>query len=159
MKAKNAYKDPFGFDMFKDLDKYFVGLDDHLQKMHQMHQEFAKAVPGYPPYNIRKVADNKYQIELAVAGFGKQDIDIELADNKLVIKGNVATEQDTENNFLFRGIGMRAFTRTFAIDDHVEVQSAEIVNGMLKVFLEKLVPETKKPKKIKVKEHDYTQEV
>lgn len=155
MKIKDVFgKHPMGDGLFKDFDRFYVGFDDHVAKMAQVHKEFVKNIPGYPPYNIRKVGENKYQIEMAVAGFGKQDIDIELADSKLIIKGS-AHSDDSDADYMFKGIGTRAFTRTFAIDDQVEVQSAELVNGMLKVFLEKLVPEEKKPKKVKIKDHDY----
>lgn len=136
-------------DMFKDFDKYFVGFDDQWQKMSKIHDDMTKNVPNYPPYNIRKTGETTYVIELAVAGFGKQDIEIELADGKLVVKGNTASDQ--EENFLFKGIANRAFTRAFAMDDQIEVKDAELLNGMLKVFLERIIPEHKKPKKIEVK--------
>lgn len=156
MKIKDVFgKNPFGDSLFKDFDRFYVGFDDHVAKMAEVHKEFVKNIPGYPPYNIRKVGENKYQIEMAVAGFGKQDLDIEIADSKLIIKGSAASTQE-DADYMFRGIGTRAFTRTFAIDDHVEVQSAELVNGMLKVFLEKLIPEEKKPKKVNIKTHDYS---
>ena len=147
-------KDVFGRDLFKDMfgkdyDKFYVGFNDHVDKMAALHKEVTKNIPAYPPYNIKKTGDNTYTIELAVAGFGKQDIDVELEDNKLVIRGNSSAETP-EENFLFKGIGMRSFTRTFAIDDHIEVQNAELLNGMLKIVLEKLVPEDKKSKKIKI---------
>jgi len=144
-------KDVFGRDMFKDFDKVFVGFDDQFNRMAKMHDDLTKSIPNYPPYNIKKTGDNTYVIELAVAGFAKQDIEIELADGKMLIKGNV--QDDTANeNFLFKGIAARNFTRTFALEDQVEVKDAEMLNGMLKVFLERIIPEHKKPKKIEVKE-------
>lgn len=152
MKKLNLFEIP---EPFKGMDQFGIGFEEHIAKMVDLHKQATKNITGYPPYNIRKVSDNKYQIELAVAGFGKQDIELELADNKLIVKGSTSNEADN-SDYLFKGIGMRAFTRTFAIDDHIEVESAELVNGMLKVILEKLVPENKKPKKIKIKDHDYT---
>lgn len=146
-------KDVFGRDMFKDFDKVFVGFDDQFNKMAKMHDDLTKSIPNYPPYNIKKTGDNTYVIELAVAGFAKQDIEIELADGKMLIKGNVHTDDaDSTENFLFKGIANRAFTRTFALDDQIEVKDAEMFNGMLKVFLERIIPEHKKPKKIEVKD-------
>lgn len=146
-------KDVFGRDMFKDFDKVFVGFDDQINKMVKMHDDLTKSIPNYPPYNIKKTGDNTYVIELAVAGFAKQDIEIELADGKMLIKGNVhSNDADSAENFLFKGIANRAFTRTFALDDQIEVKDAEMLNGMLKVFLERIIPEHKKPKKIEVKE-------
>ena len=136
-------------DMFKDLDKFYVGFDDNWNRMAKLHDDLTKNIPNYPPYNIRKVEDNKYVIELAVAGFGKSDIEITLENNKLIISGNTADDND---NFLFKGIASRAFTRTFALDDHIEIENAEMVNGMLKIALEKIIPEHKKPRKIEVGE-------
>lgn len=136
---------------FKDFDKFFVGFDDHFNRIAKMHDDMTKNIPNYPPYNIKKTSDTTYVIELAVAGFAKQDIEIELADGKMVIKGNVHNE-DSDDNFLFKGIAARNFTRTFALDDQVEVKNAEMINGMLQVFLERIIPEHKKPKKIEVKE-------
>ncbi len=142
---------------FKDMDKFFVGFDDTLNRLAKVHDDLTKNIPNYPPYNIKKTSENTYVIEVAVAGFGKQDIEIELADNKLFIRGNVQNTED-DGNFLFKGIANRAFTRTFALDDQVEVKDAEMINGMLKVFLERIIPEYKKPKKIAVKSKDLTEE-
>jgi molecular chaperone IbpA len=138
------------FDMFKDMDKFFVGFDDTYNRIAKLHDDLTKNIPNYPPYNIRKVEDNKYVIELAVAGFGKSDIEITLENNKLIISGNTADDND---NFLFKGIASRAFTRTFALDDHIEIENAEMMNGMLRIALEKIIPEHKKPRKIEVKEN------
>lgn len=139
---------------FKDFDKYFVGFEDQFNKLAKMHDDLTKNIPNYPPYNIRKTGDNTYAIELAVAGFGKQDIEIELADGKLIVKGNTADNSD--ENFVFKGIANRAFTRSFVIDDQIEVQDAEMFNGMLRIFLERIIPEHKKPKKIDVKDSSET---
>lgn len=139
------------FDMFKDFDKLFVGFDDTYNRMAKFHDDISKNIPNYPPYNIRKVDDNKYVIELAVAGFARQDIDITFEDNKLIISGRT---EDDNNNFLFKGIANRAFTRTFFLDDTIEINDAAMMNGMLKIALEKIIPEHKKPKKIAVNDGD-----
>ena len=136
----------------KDLDKFFVGFDDQFAHLQKLHDDVTKNIPNYPPYNIRKNSENSYTIELAVAGFGESEIDIEIDGGKLIVRGNVdAATEELENNFLFKGIATRAFTRAFAIDDHIEVKNAELFNGMLKIALERLIPEEKKPKKITVK--------
>lgn len=135
--------------VFKDFDKFFVGFDDTYNRLAKLHDDVTKFVPNYPPYNIRKVEENKYVVELAVAGFARQDIEITFEDGKLIVKGN--TQDDTEN-FLFKGIANRAFTRTFALDDQIEIKDAEMFNGMLKIFLERIIPDHKKPKKIEVKD-------
>ena len=133
----------------KELDKFFIGFDKTLSQYKEMHDQITKNIPNYPPYNIKKVDDNHYTIELAVAGFAQQDIDIEIDGGKLIIKGNVTSASD--DNFIFRGIANRAFTRWFALEDNVEVKDAELFNGMLKIVLERLIPEEKKPKKISIK--------
>jgi len=133
----------------KDIDKFFVGFDEQWNRLQKLHDDVAKNIPNYPPYNIRKNDENHYTIEIAVAGFGQQDIDIEMSNGKLIIRGE--TKADESNDFLFKGIANRAFTRSFVLNDEIEVKDAEMFNGMLKIFLERLVPEEKKPKKIAVK--------
>lgn len=137
-------------EQFKDLDKFFVGFEDQINKMQQLHNDLTKNIPNYPPYNIRKTGDNTYSIELAVAGFGQSEIDIEIDGGKLIVRGNTSAENET-NDYVFKGIANRAFTRSFAIDDQIEVKDAELFNGMLKIALERLIPEDKKPKKVPVK--------
>ena len=134
----------------KDFDKFFVGFDDQFNRLTKIHDDITKNIPNYPPYNIKKTGDSTYLIEIAVAGFAKQDIEIELVDGKMIITGK--THSDDQDNFLFKGIANRAFTRTFALDEQIEVKDAEIYNGLLKVFLERIIPEHKKPKKIEVKD-------
>ena len=138
----------------KDFDKFFVGFDEQFNRLAKMHDDITKNIPNYPPYNIKKTGDNTYLIEVAVAGFAKQDIEIELVDGKMIVTGK--THSDEDNSFLFRGIANRAFTRTFALDDQVEVKDAEMFNGMLKIFLERIIPEHKKPKKIDVRDTSET---
>jgi molecular chaperone IbpA len=144
----NIGKIAFG-PAFKDFDRFFVGFDDQVHRMQKIHDDITKNIPNYPPYNIRKNGENSYTIEIAVAGFAQNEIDIEIDGGKLIVKGNVAST-DPEDNFLFKGIATRAFTRAFAIDDQIEVKNAELFNGMLKIALERFIPEEKKPKKIPV---------
>ena len=140
----------FWNDQFKDLDKFFVGFEDQINKIQKIHDDLTKNIPNYPPYNIRKTGDNTYTIELAVAGFGQSEIDIEIDGGKLIVRGNASAENEA-NDYVFKGIANRAFTRSFAIDDQIEVKDAELFNGMLKIALERLIPEDKKPKKVPVK--------
>lgn len=137
-------------DQFKDLDKFFVGFEDQLTKFQKLHNDITKNIPNYPPYNIRKTGDNTYVVEMAVAGFGQSEIDIEIDGGKLIVRGNV-TQDNEANDYVFKGIANRAFTRSFALDDQIEVKDAELFNGMLKIALERLIPEDKKPKKVPVK--------
>ena len=134
----------------KDFDKFFIGFDDQFNRLSKLHDDLTKSIPNYPPYNIKKTGDNTYVIELAVAGFAKQDIEIELAENTMVVKGNINSSD--EDPYLFKGIANRAFTRTFALDEQIEIRDAAMLNGMLKIFLERIIPEHKKPKKIEVKD-------
>ena len=82
---------------FKDFDKFFVGFDDQWNRLQKLHDDVTKNIPNYPPYNVRKTGDNTYSIELAVAGFGKSEIEIELEDNKLIVRGNVEKERSEEH--------------------------------------------------------------
>ena len=132
----------------KDFDRFFVGFDDHLLRMNKLHEDVTKNINSYPPYNIRKVGADNYIIELAVAGFSRSDIDIELAEDKLTIRGNL--KEESFSTYLHRGIANRAFTRTFVIDTQMEVTSADMVDGMLRVSLERNIPDAKKPKKIMI---------
>lgn len=136
----------------KDFERFFIGYDEQIKNLAKLHDDLTKNIPSYPPFNVKKIDDNRYSIELAVAGFSQQDIDIEMNDGKLVIRGNMSSADDTDvSNFLFQGIANRAFTRTFALNDEIEVKDAEIFNGMLKIALERFIPEHKKPKKVTVK--------
>lgn len=143
-----------------DFNKYFVGADKVFENLHRAHDTFAKNIPGYPPYNIAKVDEDKYVIEMAVAGFGKQNLELELADNTLTIKGGVVNSEpdivDNPMEYIWKGIADRSFTRKFTLADTVEIKNAELVNGMLKVWLENIIPEHKKPKKIDITEAEDT---
>jgi len=136
-------------DHFKDFDKVFVGFDETFDKFQSMHDELTKNVPNYPPFNVRKNG-NTYTIELAVAGFAQNEIDITIDGGKLIVKGNVESKEP-EDNFLFKGISNRAFTRAWAIGDQYEVKDAELFNGMLKIALDRFIPEEKKAKKVPIK--------
>lgn len=133
----------------KDFDKFFVGFDEQFNRMQKMHSDLTKNIPNYPPYNIKKTGENTYIVELAVAGFSKSEIEIEFDEGKLIVRGH--TSEDQNSDYLFKGIANRAFTRSFALNDQIEVKDAELFNGMLRVFLERIIPEEKKPKKIQVK--------
>ena len=140
----------------QNFDKFFIGADRMIETLAKSQESLGKCIPGYPPYNITKIDENKYSIELAVAGLTKNNIEIELANNTLTIKGGLMSvdemAKDTVNpvQYLYKGIADRYFTRKFTLADHVEVKGSALVNGMLKVFLEHAIPESKKPKKIEI---------
>lgn len=139
---------------FADLDKfgkYFVGADKVVQRMAETVEHIQKtAGAAFPPFNLKKTDDNVYVVELAVAGFGKQDIELTLEDNKLIVKGNTSADTEEVADYLHKGIADRAFTRTFSLADNVVVNNAAMVNGILKIWLEHIIPEDKKPKKIDI---------
>lgn len=131
---------------------FTVGFEDAVKQLEQIASRASQPSIGYPPYNIIKLEENKYLIELAVAGFTKQDIEVELKDNSLVITGKTTTDSSDSPHFLYKGIANRAFSRTFNIADTIEVKNVKLLNGMLKVFLENVIPEHKKPKKLDIEE-------
>jgi len=144
---------PSLFDFHKTLDPFTVGYDKFFKDIEEVTKNVTKNVPSYPPYNIKQVSKNKYVIEMAVAGFAKSDIEITLEGNKLVIKGAAKEDElKEEENFLFKGIANRNFTRSFTIADKIEIGQAEMVNGMLRVWLENLVQTQDTIKKIAIKE-------
>ena len=148
---------PYRFDhTFSDLakfDKYFVGADKFLAKIQETADLVANtaATAGYPPFNLKKTADNVYVIEMAVAGFGQSDIEVTLEGNKLIVNGKA--KNDTEDaEYLHTGIANRAFTRTFTVDDKLEIKDAELVNGMLRICFDNMMKAQDMVKKITVKE-------
>jgi len=108
-----------------------------------------KPVTNFPPHNIIKATDNKYVVELAVAGFSKNEIDIQVQDNTLVIKGE-KQEGTPDVVYLHHGIGTRSFTKTITIADTIEVKGAEFKDGILRIGLENIIPEHKKPRKVEI---------
>ena len=143
----NLMKDFFGPD-FSKIQPFTVGFNDTFNLMREAAAAASKAV-AYPPYNIKQVKDNKYVIEMAVAGFGKSDIEISLDGNKLVVAGE-ATESEGDT-YLHKGIANRNFKHTFKLADKVEIDNAEMVNGMLKIWLANLVKTQDAIKKIAIK--------
>lgn len=127
-----------------------VGFEDTVKQLDTLARSTAKSF-GYPPYNIVKIDENKYAIEVAVAGFSKQDLTVELKENSLVISGNLSGNTPSEN-YLYKGIADRAFTRSFNLADTVEIQNTQLMNGMLKIFLENIIPENKKPRKFDIED-------
>jgi len=106
---------------------------------------------GYPPYNIERVADDAFAIEIAVAGFGEEDLEIETKDGLLTVAGRKAPAEDDETReYLHRGIAERGFLRRFQLADHVIVTGADLRNGLLRVELLRELPEAKKPRKIAI---------
>lgn len=140
----------------KELGSLFVGYDKVVERFSKLAEDSIKMAGNikYPPFNYKKVGDNKYVIEMAVAGFGKQDLDIELSGDTLVIKGNAqlgdeANEDGEYPQYFYQGLAKRPFTRQFTLGDSVEIKNAQLINGILRVFLEAVAPENK-PTKIEI---------
>lgn len=145
-------------------DRFFVGFDKVAEKMASVADQAQTLATKYPPYNLKKIDENKYTIELAVAGFAKQDLEIEIVDDKLIVRGNThagePAEQDSAGQWtwpqmLHQGLAMRPFTRTFTLSDNVEIRGASLLNGILKIVLEAIIPEHKKPKKVEINDEEY----
>ena len=138
--------------IWKDLRPFSVGFDNIFDHFN-LHLDNTRTV-NYPPYNINKIDEFNWQIQMALAGFGKKDINITTADNQLTVESVKDKEtKDVEDNdgLLFKGISKRQFKKAFTLADEVKVISAELKDGMLLIDLEKIVPEEKKPKTIKIK--------
>ena len=142
--------------IFKQLRPVSIGFDnlfDHFENFFDDDQSFHTSLTStFPFYNIVKKEDNKYDIEVALAGYDKKDISVEYEDNLLRIKSIKETKSDKEKDgVIHQGIAKRYFSKAFTIANDVEIEGAELKNGLLKVSLKKIVPEGKKPKKITVK--------
>ena len=125
-----------------------VGFDRLLSTLDEALNIPEKVLTSYPPYNIAKISEDRYVIELAVAGFKREEIDITLEDNKLTVQGNAKKDEDGNKTYYHRGIALRNFTRVFTLADTVVVNSADLVDGMLVVELQNIIPENKKPRRI-----------
>jgi molecular chaperone IbpA len=136
------------FDNFNQLTPYAVGYDrvfDQLQKYVQNNVQSS----GFPPYNIQKGGDYNYTIEIALAGFSKDDIEVEVAENTLSVRSD--KKADTDDYAIHRGISYRRFDRKFTLADDIVVSGATLENGLLRIDLERIIPEEKKPRLIEVK--------
>ena len=135
------FRHTVGFDrMFDQLQRVQHDIDTNHDRMH---------TTKYPPYNIVKTSDDEFQIELAIAGFSKEDLDVEVKENILTVKGS-KTEKEGERDFVHKGIGGRSFERHFTLADHVEVIGGDMIDGILVIELKRVVPESELPKKIKL---------
>ena len=127
----------------KLLDPLFIGFDHFFDNYSSI------STNSYPPYNVVKIDESNYLVEIAVAGFGKNDIEITEQDGVLKIEGS-HTEDHPDAKYLHRGIAARKFTRMFNLHDDIKVKGADIHKGLLQIRLEKIVPEEKKPKRIAI---------
>ena len=141
--------------IFKQLRPVSIGFDnlfDHFEIFFDDDQSFHTSLTStFPFYNIVKKGDNKFDIEVALAGYDKKDITVEYEDNLLRIKSIKETKSDKDKDgVIHQGIAKRYFSKAFTIANDVEIEGAELKNGLLKISLEKIIPEGKKPKTIKI---------
>ena len=135
--------------VFSSLHPFTIGYDDVFKHFETLleHQQ-----PNYPPYNIVKTGDYSHVIEVALAGYSKGEVDVIVQENFLTIKSSdLPTTEKPKDNVVHKGIAKRAFKRTFTLAEDVVVNDAVLKDGLLKVELERVVPEDKKPKVIKIK--------
>jgi len=138
--------------IFNQLRPVSVGFDnifDHFERM--FDDDFRLPTVNYPPYNIVKTGTYTYNIEVALAGYNKKDISVEYADGVLNIKSIKEAKAEDKKGVIHKGIAKRYFSKSFTIADDVKIEGAELKDGLLKVYLMKIVPEGKKPKTITVK--------
>ena len=137
------------FDNFNKLTPYAVGFDRVFDQLNTYVNNNVSST-GFPPYNIRKEGEYNFVIEMALAGFSKKDIEVEVEDGTLSIR-SVKEDTSEANSEIYRGIAYRKFVRKFTLADAVVVNGAELENGMLTINLERVIPEEKKPRIITVK--------
>jgi molecular chaperone IbpA len=131
-------------DLFND--PFFIGFGKDIQRMKDNTEIFST---NYPPHNLIKINEDSYLIELAVAGFSKEEVDVNVSGNQLEIDGLKHDEDET--SFIHKGIASRNFRKFFALGEYMEVTGAEMKDGMLSISVDRIVPEEKKPKTIKIK--------
>ena len=139
--------------IFNSLRPFSVGFDDMFDQFESMLGNGSVVQNNYPPYNIRKAGKDKYAIEVAVAGFNKDDVEVEYEDNLLTVKTKDVkrSEEKDGDEVIHRGISQRSFARSFTIADDVKVNGAELKDGLLTISCEKIIPEIKKKRLIEIK--------
>ena len=141
--------------IFNSLRPFSIGFDDMFDQFENMLGNGNLAMQSnYPPYNIRKTGNDKYSIEVALAGFSKKDVEVEFEDNLLTVRTkqvNKSEDKNVNGEILHKGISQRQFARSFTIADDVKVNGAELKDGLLTIACERIVPEYKKKKLIEIK--------
>ena len=133
--------------IWRDISPFAVGFDRTFDTLELLASSRAKET-NYPPYNIRKISEDQYAIELAVAGFEDKDMDIELVEETLTIKGN--RPKEASDGLLHQGLAARDFVKKFVLSDDMEIKGAALSIGMRYIGLERIIPDEKKPRKIKL---------
>ena len=139
--------------VWNSLRPFSVGFDSIFEEFDRMLESPERYNSNYPPYNIHKLSDNDYKIEVALAGFSKEDIELELKDSTLTIRNKTKEKviNDESNGVIHKGISTRQFERSFTISEDIKVKDAELKNGLLNIDLERIIPDEKKPRLIDIK--------
>ena len=150
---KGGYMTSKDLSIFNSLRPFSIGFDDMFDQFESMLGNGSLAVQSnYPPYNIRKAGKDRYAIEVAVAGFNKDDVEVEYEDNLLTVKTKqVKKSEKNSDEVIHRGISQRSFARSFTIADDVKVNGANMKDGLLTISCEKIIPEIKKKRLIEIK--------
>lgn len=138
----------FDTNSLAQLNRALVGFDRIFDDMER--RITSQSASNYPPFNISKVAENFYQIDIAVTGFMKEEVAVTVESDELVIRGERSREDDAEVEYLHRGLALRDFERRFTLAEHMKIRSAVIQNGILSVRIEREIPESAKPKVIDI---------
>ena len=134
----------FAMDLFND--PFFIGFNRDLARLNSAHQTNSQS---YPPYDILKLDEDTFRLSIAVAGFTKNDIDVSVDNGTVIIKGEITEAVDAE--VVHKGIASRKFARSFALGEYMEVTGADLKDRMLNISIDRIIPEDKKPKTIKIK--------
>ena len=138
--------------VWNSLRPFSVGFDSIFEEFDRMLESTERYNSNYPPYNIRKLSDNDYKIEVALAGYSKDDIKLELIDSTLTVRNKTKEKviNDESNGVIHKGISTRQFERSFTISEDIKVKNAELKNGLLNIDLERIIPDEKKPRLIDI---------
>ena len=135
--------------VFHNINRYAIGFDHLMDHLVTLHSNNNLTTNEYPPYDIIKEGENNYKIELAVAGFKKDELSIQLKENTLTIKGET-NSKNSDGEYLHKNIARRSFSKGFSLADNIEIGSASFEDGVLSVNLTQNIPEEQKPKEIKI---------
>ena len=138
--------------VWNSLRPFSVGFDSIFDEFDRMLESTERYNSNYPPYNIHKLNDNNYKIEVALAGYSKDDIELELKDSTLTVRNKTKEKviNEKDNGIIHKGISTRQFERSFTISEDIKVKNAELNNGLLNIQLERIIPEEKKSRLIEI---------
>ena len=139
--------------VWNSLRPFSVGFDSIFDEFDRMLESTERYSSNYPPYNIKRINDTDYRIEVALAGYSKDDIEVELKDSALTVRNKTKEQTIDEkgNGVIHKGISTRQFERAFTISEDIKVKNAELKNGLLTIDLERIIPDEKKPRLIDIK--------